>query len=75
MGTRRPRGVSRRLRFEPDDAFEWALEIRRSDPRLWATINDRAKLATHYYFLAKAAWLGQSDDDDGPAGGEAEVAD
>ncbi len=71
MGTRRPRGVSRRLRFEPDDVFEWALEIRRSDPRLWATINDRAKLATHYYFLARAARLGQPGDDGEPADGAA----
>ena len=54
---RRPRGLSRRLRFEPDPEFEWALWCRQNDPRRWAQISDRAKVSVGYYELARAAWM------------------
>ena len=61
------------LRFEPDETFEWALWCRDHDPARWAGINDRAKVAVHYYALARTCWVAADDDD--PAGGAAEVAD
>ena len=55
--TKRPPGVSRRLSFKPDAAFEWGLWCRENDPARWAAISDRAKVAVHYYELARAIWM------------------
>ena len=67
MGTKRPPGVCRGLRFEPDPTYEWALQCRAQDPKRWAAINERAKVAVRYYELARAAWMASDDE---PAGGE-----
>ncbi len=64
---RRPRRVRRGLVFEPDETFEWALWCLKHDPKRWAAISDRAKLAVKYYALARAAWMAADDE---PAGGE-----
>ena len=66
MGTKRRPGLNRRLAFTPDETFEWGLWLRDHDPARWAQISDRAKIACHYYALARAAWMATDDDDPDP---------